>query len=70
MLSTKRLLTAAILAGLAMLAAGCAGVGTTASENNFRVQQEMNANVRMWNDDIMLLTQTNRPWRGSRVPQP
>jgi len=67
---TKQILTAAILAGLAMLAAGCAGVGTTPAENKFRVQQEMSANAKMWNDDIMLLTQTNRPWRGSRVPMP
>jgi len=58
-----------ILAELALAAGGCSGIGTTPQENLYTVGRVADADLRMWNDDWMLATQTRRPWRGSRYPQ-
>lgn len=58
---------------LLVLAAGAAGlygcgVGSTQEENNRTIRQVADYDARMMTDDLGLLTQTNRPWRGSQYP--
>ena len=50
---------------------GCgtfSGVGTTEPENKRMVWRVQDYDCRMLHDDLMLLSQTRRPWHGSRVP--
>jgi hypothetical protein len=64
----KAILATILLAELAVLAAGCSGIGTTPQQNLFTVGRVIDSDARMLNDDVMLATQTNRPWRGSYYP--
>ncbi len=64
----KTLLAIVILAEIALATGGCSGIGTTPQENLYTVGRVADSDLRMWNDDWMLATQTNRPWRGSYYP--
>ena len=64
----KFILAMVILAEPTLAAGGCSGIGTTPQENLYTVGRVVDADVRMLNDDVMLATQTRRPWRGSRYP--
>lgn len=58
-----------MIAALGAALAGC-GVGTTKEENWRTFKRVADYDARMMGDDVRLLTQTQRPWRGSRYPLP
>ena len=57
------LLAAASVAGLY----GC-GIGTTQAENDRTIRRVADYDERLMTNDLGLLTQTRRPWRGSQYP--
>lgn len=61
----KALLLAVAVAALVAPTFGC-GVGSTAAENRRMVQRVADYDARMLVDDLGVLTQTNRPFRGSK----
>ncbi|MFO0973203.1 MAG: hypothetical protein U1A27_07180 [Phycisphaerae bacterium] len=59
-----------VLVAVAALGSGGCGVGTTANENWRTFQRVSDYDARMLGDDVRLLTETQRPWRGSRYALP
>jgi hypothetical protein len=65
--TARRIAVLMLLCGSPLTSAGC-GVGTTAQDKNRTISRVAEYDTRMMTDDLGTLSQTRRPWRGSRYP--